>query len=139
MCRRKCDNIFFEYIVESEKLLVKREQMALKDKGTYVYFFIIIRYSSVFILTDVYNSVFNMETTFSSKWRLKPSRASTQMYYTVNFKYLHTHTTQLLSEVEYCVYCQTGYLNSLISHRICNIDTYLILNETHNVIWHAIL
>ena len=115
MCRRKCDNIFFCYTVESEKRLVESKQMDLKDKSTYIYSFIIIRYSSVFVLKDVYNSAFIMETTFSSKCRSKSSSASTNL--------LHCR---------FQIFAYTYY--SSISHRICSIDTYFILNETHNVI-----
>ena len=57
-----------------------------------------MRYSSVFVLTDVYNSAFIMETTFSlndEEGLLQP----VQLYCTVNFEYLHTHTLQMLSRV----------------------------------------
>ena len=123
MCRRKCDNIFFWYIVESGKLLVKRKQMAFKVKSTYVYFFIIIRYSSVFVLTDVYGSVFIMETTFSSKWRSKPSSASTNL--------LH-YKIQIFAYTYYSSAIWGKIMN--FSHKICSIDTYFIMNETHNFI-----
>ena len=65
--------------------------MDLKDKSTYIYFFIIIRYSSVFVLTDVYNSAFIMETTFSLKWRRKPSSASTTLLYCKFWIFAYTY------------------------------------------------